>query len=77
MPHLTLEYTNNLRLFDAAKALRELNDALIESKLFDSDRPLRMASRTWMSGLNAACAAVIPRCIGGRRVEKAACSLSA
>jgi 5-carboxymethyl-2-hydroxymuconate isomerase len=35
MPHLTLEYTNNLRLFDAAKALRDLNGALIESKLFE------------------------------------------
>lgn len=35
MPHLTLEYTNNLPRFDAANALRELNGALIESKLFE------------------------------------------
>jgi 5-carboxymethyl-2-hydroxymuconate isomerase len=34
MPHLTLEYTNNLRDFDASQALRDLNEALGATNVF-------------------------------------------
>lgn len=36
MPHLTLEYTNNLALFNAGEALKTLNIALIESGQFEA-----------------------------------------
>ena len=34
MPHLTLEYTANLQSFDAAKALAELNQVMVDTGLF-------------------------------------------
>jgi 5-carboxymethyl-2-hydroxymuconate isomerase len=35
MPHLTLEYTDNLPQFDAGNALLELNKVLVASGLFE------------------------------------------
>lgn len=53
MPHLTLEYTDNLPAFDSAQALRAINQAALDSGLFGENdiksRALRLDQ--WRVGI--------------------------
>lgn len=56
MPHVTLEYTNNLDNFDPARALGALNEVLFDSGLFgETDIKSRaVALTTFRTGVNGA-----------------------
>lgn len=74
MPHIMIEYTDNLRCFDPALALKSINQAAIDSSLF-SENDIKSRSRcldSWLVGVGGDNCAFVHVCIAmlsGRQPE--------